>query len=60
MSSKLLKIFKKDKKNKKIDNEIKQDSEKLASYYDTDKKKYVITKIPKYMKIRKYSWSIFR
>lgn len=51
MSSKLLKIFKKDKKNKKINNEIKQDSEKLASYYDTDKKKYVITKIPKYMNI---------
>lgn len=51
MSSKLLKILKKDKKNKKINNEIKQDSEKLASYYDTDKKKYVITNIPKYMNI---------
>lgn len=48
MSSKRFNIF---KKNKKIDNELIQDFDKLASYYDTDKQKYVIAKIPKYMNI---------
>jgi hypothetical protein len=51
MSNKRFNIFKKEKKNKKIDNEIIQDSDKLASYYNTDKQKYVIAKIPKYMNI---------
>ena len=54
MSTKLLNLFKKNNKNKKIDNELTKDSilsDKIASYYDTDKQKYVITKIPEYMNI---------
>jgi hypothetical protein len=54
MSTKLFNLFKKNKKNKKIDNQINKDtmsSDKIASYYDTDKQKYVITTIPEYMNI---------